>query len=332
MTNTAIISDPFGFNAKRVPTNGAARSWVVNGRGSASIELLNSDLVRLGLNDELRGHWVEIDDDDAGLWGGIITDAQANGDGTSEIAAEDYRALFNAIRTPTRARAMRGPAGTLALALVSESTRSIGTRVRARTADDLGTSFDLSLTGNDLRAELDSLADISGQEWWIKPDTLAMRWGRKGSDKTGRVQLIEGRHFTDWRLPETIEPIYNDIRAIPSNSRASLFDSIFVEDAESIAAVGVRQQTITIERGSYGIHIRATALAALAEAVASGRSIEGSVLNVDRCFASFAEGDTISILLASVSARVYVRVLARSLDERNVMQISGKVVSREVLA
>lgn len=331
MPNSILISDPFGFNARRVPVTGAARSWVLNGRGSASVEAISSDLVWAGLTGELRGHWIEIDDDDAGLWSGVISESQPNGDGTTELSAEDHRAQFNAIRTPTRSRPLRGPAGTLALTIISESTRTIGTRIRERSADDLGQSVSLNLDGGDLRGALDNLADISRQEWWIIPDTLAFRWGIKGSDLTGTVCLIEGRHLSDWRAPETIDPVYNDLRAVPSNNRAGRFDSVFVEDGASIAAVGIRQNQISIDSGSYGVHIKAAALGLLAEAVAAGRAIECSVVNVDRCFASFVEGDTITILLASPGVRATVRVLARSLDETGVMQISGIVLEREVL-
>jgi hypothetical protein len=196
MSQTVLISDPAGFNTQRVPVNGVSWSLSIGQSGSLSAEVRSSDLVAYGLNGELRGHWIVCQHDDAGPWGGVIGDVQPNGDGTTEIAAESWESLFNATRMPKRSRPYFGPAGSVALNIITDSTRRHGTPIVERTADDLGLPVSLDLDGGDLRAALDSMADETGQEWWVDPETMAFHWGIRGRDLTGTVQLIEGRHLT----------------------------------------------------------------------------------------------------------------------------------------
>jgi hypothetical protein len=333
MTPAVFISDPAGFNTQRVPVNGApARSWVVDGAGSLSAECVSPDLVRLGLNDELRGHRIVCLDDDAGTWSGVITDVQPNGDGTTEIAAEDNRFLFSGTRIPRKQRPLHGWPGSVALTLIAESTRRHGTVVQERYADDIGLPVTMNLDGSDLRDALDRMASESAREWWIDPDALILYWGVKGTDKTGTVQLIESRHITDWRAPTSIAPVINDLEGYPLNDRASIRQSVVVEDAASIAAVGRRQGSIGIAGGPYASHIRSAALGLVEQTAQLGHAIELSVVNVDGCFGRFREGDTICVLLPSVSHQLTVRIMARALDDSGVMSVSGIVTGRRVAA
>lgn len=333
MTPTVLISDPAGFNTQRVPINGVSWSTAIGQSGSLSAEVRSSDLVAYGLNGELRGHWIVCQHDDAGPWGGVIGDVQPNGDGTTEIAAESWESLFNATRMPKRSRPYFGPAGSVALNIITDSTRRHGTPIVERTADDLGLPVSLDLDGGDLRAALDSMADETGQEWWVDPETMAFHWGIRGRDLTGTVQLIEGRHLTaDWRVPTSLDPVVNDLEAFPLNDRYQQMQTVRVENVESIGAVGRRQGSAGIAGGSHAAHIRGRAFGMVNELAAQGVAIEMDVLNVDRCWAWFREGDLICVLLPSISVRLTVRVMARSLDDGVVMGVAGIVVVKEVLA
>ena len=330
--STVLISDPAGFNTQRVPVTGASRSWSVEGSGSLSAEIISSDLIGYGLNDEMRGHWITIADDDAGTWGGVITDVQPNGDGTTEVAAEDWGALLGARRLPNRSRGLYGPAGTVARQAITESTRRHGTPIKVRTADDLGLSVALDLDGSDLRDALDSIADESGQEWWIDDDTMAWYWGIKGCDLTGTVQLIEGYHIADWRAPTSLEPVINDLEAYPTSDRAAIRQTVRVEDGASIAAVGRRQGSQGIAAGTHGIHIRSRAIGLVGELAQLGQSLELDVLNTDRVWADYRHGDTVCVLLPSISVQCTARIMARSLDDTGVMAVSAQIVSRRVVS
>ena len=332
MTPTVLISDPAGFNTQRVPVTGVSCSWAVEGTGSLSAEVKSSDLVTYGLNDELRGHRIVIEDDDAGTWSGKISDVQPNGDGTTEIAAGDNKTHFEAIRLPKRSRALYGPAGTVALQAITESTRRHGTPIKVRTADDFGLSVALDLDGSDLRNALDSIANESGQEWWIDPDTFELRWGIKGYDLTNSVQLIEGKHIADWRAPTSLDPVINDLEAFPTSDYAAMRQTVRVENGASIAAVGLRQDSQGIAAGTHGIHIRSRAIGLVNELAQLGQSLEFDVLNVDRVWADYREGDTVCVLLPSISVQLTARIMARSLDESRVMSVSADVISRRLVA
>jgi hypothetical protein len=329
--STVLISDPRGFGTQRVPVTGVSRSWVVGGSGSLSAEVLSSDLVTAGLNDELRGHWIVVEDDDAGTWGGVIGDVQPNGDGTTEVAASSFESAFNAIRMPRRNRPLYGMPGTVALEAISASVRGLGNPVQARTADDFGLPVSFPFDGGDLRQALDSHASQTGQEWWIDPDTLAFHWGRKGTDLTGTVQVCEGRHIADWRLPTSLDPVINDLQAYPLNDRHQAMQTITVTNPASITAVGRRQGSAGIPGGSHAVHIRNRAIGTVNELAASGQAIEFGLLNVDSAFAAFREGDTICCLLPSISVQLAVRIVGRTLDDRRVMGCSGIVTERRAL-
>jgi hypothetical protein len=108
--------------------------------------------------------------------------------------------------------------------------------------------------------------------------------------------------------------------------------TVRVENVESIGAVGRRQGSAGIAGGSHAAHIRARAFGMVNELSAQGVAVEMDVLNVDRCWAWFRDGDLICVLLPSISVRLTVRVMARSLDDGVVMGVAGIVVGRQVLA
>jgi hypothetical protein len=330
--STVLISDPRGFNTQRVPITGVSRSWIVGGSGSLSAEVLSSDLVTAGLNDELRGHWIVIEDDDAGTWGGIVSDVQPNGDGTTEVAASSFEAALDAIRMPRKNRPLYGMPGTVALEAISASVRGLGNPIQVRTADDFGLPVSFAFTGGDLRQALDSMADEAGQEWWVDPDTLTFHWGRKGTDLTGTIQVSEGRHVADWRLPTSLDPVINDLQAYPLNERYQAMQTITVTNPASITAVGRRQGSAGIPGGSHAIHIRNRAIGTVNELAALGQAIEFDLLNVDGAFRWFREGDTICVLLPSISVQLAVRVMGRTLDDTRVMGCSGIVTDRRAVA
>lgn len=326
-----LIADHGGFNEQRVPITGVSRSWAVGTAGTLSAELRSSDLVTYGLNGELRGHWITVHDTDAGTWSGVITDVQPNGDGTTEIAAEDFGALFAKRSLPRRKRGLWGPAGSVALQAITEASREFSILITDRSADDIGLAVSFDLDGGDLRDALDSMASETGQDWWVDHDTRAFRWGVKGSDLTGTSQLIASRHIIEWRLPQTLDPVINDLTAYPVNDRYQMRQSVRVEQPESIAAVGRRQGSAGIASGSHAIHIRSRAVGMVEELASQGIAIEFDLVNEDRCFAWFREGDTICVLLPSVSLQLAVRVTARALDDRQVMSVSADVVTMRAL-
>jgi hypothetical protein len=332
MSSTVIISDPFGGNSVRVPVNDVSRSWSVESSGSLSCQVMSDDLIAAGLNSQPIGYWIEIDHDDAGYWGGEISDVQPSGDGTTEIAAEDWTALFAGRQVPNSGVDVTGPAGSIAWRLLTESTRIYGTPITTWHIDDLSNPLTVSLNGGDLRGALNTLARESGQDWWIDSETLELYWGYRGTDLTGSIQLCEPRHILDWRAPRSLPPIVNVLEAFPLDATDQRMQTIVVQDATSIGAVGVRQGSAGFSGGLYGADIRPAAEGLVSQLSKLGHSIELEISNIDRCWSWFREGDTICALLPTDSTRATMRIMARAISDRqDVMSVSGVVTDWQVL-
>ena len=326
MSDWITITDIGGGNPRRILANGGSYGWSVTSASSASVEVLARDLVALGLT-RPKGKWFFWSDQDAGPFNGVITDAQANGDDTVEIAVADWRALFNARRLPRSAVSSFGYPGALALVAISNCQHDDFLWIEEQEADEGGEPVELGWDGGDLRAALDSLASQSGQEYAIDPVTRDFEWRfRLGQDLTGKVGLALGRHITTYTLPDSIDPLVNDLLAVPSNDLYSLTQALAVFDDDSIAMYGRRQGSKDYLIGVTESALRPVATADLARLVKLGASLEMSVLNVDYCWSWFREGDSISVLLPNINARLSVRVMARALETSSQeMRVSATV-------
>jgi hypothetical protein len=333
MPDTVTISNPFGRQSVRVPVNGVSRSWAVDRAGTLSGEVTNETLHRFSLNGPLIGSWIEVDHDDAGYWGGEISDVQPNGDGTTEIAAEDWGALFAARLLPDTGVEISGSAGVLARRIITEATSQATTAIKTFIIDDQGPQCAVRMDGSDLRGALDSLAMASGQSWWIDPESRVFYWGYRGRDRSGAVQLCAPRHIVGYRPRRSIAPMVNSLSAYPLNALNPQLQTIVVEDPASIAAVGLRQKKVAIGSGITATAIRPAAQSTVAALAQLGQSISMDVANLDQCWTWFTEGDTICCLFPDDSARAVVRVLARVVDNgTSVMNVAGVVTEWTVLS
>jgi len=330
MASTILISDPGGRNEQRLPTNGTTRSWAVEQPGTLSAELLTSTLVRAGLTAP-KGMWVRVEANDVGTWAGEVQEAQPNGDGTTELTATDWRVLFAARRLSRLRRPLFGSPGTLALAALADAEKHGPVWVRDRTADETGLPVELRLDGQSLGEALNALQSGSGEEWRIDPDTMAFTWGRTGVDRAGSRQLVAPRHIIAYRLPDSVAPVVNDLLVFPLRDRDDVRRAVQVEAADSIAAVGRRQADAALGNPGSVIAMRPAAQALVEQLAQRGQTIEMRLVNVDRCFGWFREGDTIECLLPRNNQQVTVRVMARSISEPElVMDVSGIVLDRRI--
>lgn len=326
MNDWITITDIGGGNPRRILSNGGAFGWSVTSASTASVEVLTKDLLNAGLS-RPKGKWLFWSDQDAGPFNGVITDWQPNGDDTAELAIEDWRRLFNKRRLPRSGASAFGYPGTLALRAISNCQHDDFLWIENQTADEGGEATELGWDGGELRQALDSLASTSGQEYWVDPLTRDFSWQfRKGRDLTGSVGLSLGRHITTYTLPDSIEPLVNDLLAVPSNELYAQTQALAVFDDDSIALYGRQQGSKDYLIGVTESALRPAATADLARLVKLGASIEMSVLNVDYCWSWYREGDSLSVLLPNINARLAVRVMARSLDTaQQEMRVSATV-------
>ena len=331
MTTTAIISDPGGYNAVRIKTNGADRSGAVDASGTLSAEVMTRDLVQFGLM-RPKSKWIWIEANDVRLWGGVITDSYATNTGTTEIAATDFgTTLFDARLLPID-DTLFGPAGALALQAITRCERSEHLFIQDRTAEEYGESVQLSLSGQQLLDGLRSLQSDSGQEWAVDPDTLAFSWGRVGQDKRGTIQLVHPRHIVEYRLPDSLMPVVNQLRASIPNGDTKAQRMIVAESVDSVTAWGVRQGAYDFDEASSIAAFKPAAQAIVNDLAGQGVSLECRVVNKDRCWGWYREGDDICVLLPDISSQLDVRIMAWSLsDDDQVMSLSAVVTDWTVV-
>jgi hypothetical protein len=327
MRDWITITDIGGGNPVRLQSSGVSAGWSVASGSTASVEVLADDLIRAGLGVRPKGKWFFWEDQDAGAMNGTVTDSQPNGDDTVEIAAGDWRTLFDARRLPRSKVSSFGYAGALALIAISNCQHDDYLWVENMTADEGGEPVELSWDGGDLSSALDQLASSTGQEYWIDPDTRDFFWQfRRGQDLTTRVELAYNRHIVAYTLPDSIAPIRNDLLAVPSNELYAVTQALAVFDDDSIERYGRRQGSKDYLTGVTESALRPVAMADVARMSQLGASIEATVVNSEYCWSKFREGDSISMLLPNISSRLSVRVMARALDtSTQLMRISGTV-------
>jgi hypothetical protein len=311
----AVIYDPGLYNPRRIQTSGVSCSWAVDGNGSLSAEVKTRDLHRFGLV-RPKGKWITVEHPTAGVWGGKIGPTRTSGDGTTEIAADDWRSLFDRRTLPQRSSSTFAPAGALAEMAIAAAERDDHLWIVDRRFDVVGEPIELPWKRQELRRQLDSLASKSGQEWWIDPETRELSWEvRHGRDLTGSVQLVEGRHVdSDWRIPDDIADVVNELTGIPSNEAYAVTQALVVQDLASQFAVGLRQDSAVFTEGVTKATLSQAATLELRRRIDLGVSLELTVFDTDRCWSWFREGDSVAVLLPSASSQVLARVMRRAVD------------------
>jgi hypothetical protein len=331
MATTVIISDEGGRNPRRIKTNGCDRSWSIESSGTLSCEVLTADLVKHGLM-RPKSKWVFVEDNDAGSWAGVISDSNAKADGTTEIAAIDWKgSLFDKRSLPKQSRPHYGPAGALALMAIRASEQELHLWAEDRTAEETGDPVQLQFDGQDLLDGLESLRSASGQEYDIDPDTMAFHWGPMGRDKTNTVQLVAPRHIVDFTVPDSLDPVVNWLKATASGNSAIRAQSITAVNLESMADVGIRMGRETLDGALAASALKRVAQSRVDQLAAQGATLECRIVNRDaddRCFGWFRHGDTICALIPQISSQLDIRIMARSLsDDDQVMSVSAIITN-----
>lgn len=304
--------------------------WEVGNTGTASCDIATDDLMSyLGLGvslKKLRGKWFAADDQDAGRWGGIITDVQPRPrDGLTSISARSWSENLAARRTPKMTRTFTAPAGALVLRILIDAALKDDTLwLTDRQADETGASIALQLRGEKILDLIRRLATRSGQEWWIDQDR-GFHWRvRVGVDRSRSRQLVENVHFIDFAPVYSLEPIRNDLFVTPADARYERARGFVAEDADSIAEHGRRQDRIAFAGSVTRSTLLPIAKAELRRLTKKGEVYSFTVLDVDHCWSWFVEGDTVRVVVPSLNLAADIRIMARSLDrDSRTMRVVG---------
>jgi hypothetical protein len=329
---TVAITNPGDDTPTVIDVGGVSASWQVSGQTSFSCEAETDTLMHTFQTIDLRGKWLRWDHGTLGTWAGQITDVESDyQNGTTEIAATDFSSLLEARRiAKVYDTGEAAPAGALAKRVVIDAAREAGgyTWIQNVFADQTGDPLKIQLRGGKVSEALDTISNRSMDEWWVDWQRQLWWQHRRGTNKTGSVQLVEGRHIVDHRYSLALGPIVNDLLAVPADEPYSTSNSFTVDDDASILKVGRRQDQRTYGSVVTESTIRPLALKDLNKLKSLGDTIQFDLVNIDGCFGTFGDGDSISLLLPSVGRIMQVRIMARSYDtDQAVLTVSGDVES-----
>jgi hypothetical protein len=193
-------------------------------------------------------------------------------------------------------------------------------------AEEMGPPITLTIRGGQVDEALDTVSNQSGHEWWVDADRILWWSLHRGRDLTGSVQLHEGRHITAARYSLALDPVINDLLAVPADQQYTESEQFVIDDDSSIRRFGRRQDQIVYAGYVTESTLRPLASADLKRLTKLGDSVRFGVANVDGCWGWFREGDSILVLLPSINRHLKVRVMVRSYDsDGGLLDVSGDV-------
>jgi hypothetical protein len=321
------ISRVGGGDPRLIRSTGLSVSWPVIEQGQLSAEVATKDLMQIFGVFDLRGRWIRWEHPTLGVWAGIIVDVEHDdGTQTTELAAKDFSALLSAMALVKIYTVTASPAAGLAKRVVRDANREGSGYgwITAFYGEEMGPPVTLTLRGGKVEAALRTIANQSGDEWWVDDQRILRWWQKRGRDLTGRVQLVTGRHVIGMRYTLDLEPVVNDLLAVPADEQYALSQAFRVDNDASIRAIGRRQDQINYTGFVTESTLRPLAEKDLKRLLNMGKTIQFDVVNVDGCYAWFREGDTVALLAPAVNVRLAARVMVRTFDsDRGVLTVSA---------
>jgi hypothetical protein len=324
------VSGPGGYDPRRVRCAAVSAGWAVSAAGLLTARLPARTAIRdeFGGAGSWRGRWVAYDAGSAGTWGGVIG-REEWGDGEVTLTADGWGSLLRGRRLPRQITSAHAPAGAHVRRMLGMLDTDDATWLTLVAADEHGDPVAYEGHGDDAHDDvLIRLANASGEEWHVDADRN-LRWlVRVGQDKTGAVLLAEGRHvLAGTRLPVDVYATVNDWLAVGGgrDDGPAAF-ARQAEDAASIAALGRRLQgTLTVRGAGSRATLDPILRRALARSAGAAMPLTLRLVDADRCFSWFREGDSVGVQLASAGVIVAYRVMTRTIEEDGTMECVGDV-------
>jgi len=344
-TDTVIVSDRGGTNPRRLPIFGLAASWELSNLCSLSCFANSEDLRATGLGGDLKGKWLTYESPFGSTcrWGGVITSRPVT-DGVAEIAALGWAVLLRGRAVWQRARPTMAPPGALARKALQEASREEPHFLTMGQIDESGSPVLVTWGGEDIVQDVLPSLTADGQSDWLVTFERQFRFGRLGTDRSASVRLCEGRHILTYRAPDDLFILANRLVGVGA-SREGLesmrrgkrkrrkrrtirdsdeFISAAVEDITSIRKYGPMERVISYSDTRDVGTIQSRLRRELERSANPTIPLEVSLINEDRIFASFSEGDTVTVELGGAGLRGTLRVRVRALDVGNAtMRVAG---------
>ena len=336
----AVIALAGWGDQRLIPITPPTMSWRTDGPGSfqATIDsrtLHKHGLAVIGATNPLKGRWLWWEHPTAGAWGGVIT-ATDVGKWQTQITAEQFAVLLRKRRTNSNYGAMSMSPGSLALMFMTSAERNGDTlMLTSWTAEECGTALNMQPRGGDLCDDILSQLASYGYQWRIKATTMTERAfefrTRLGTDKRGSVMLSDGRHLVDVSSAGDLWTVANSILGVAGDSDFTSATGYQLDDDRSIRTLRRRfEATIPYT----GVVTRSTIVPLVKQdlkALAYPKEVyTADIVDEDSIWATYREGDIVSIASASLNYQGPMDVDIRSLDMRQqVMTIAGKLRYRE---
>lgn len=310
----ATIAEAGWDTPERLPVNGVACSWRVTGRGEASFEFDTRTLRRAGLLD-CEGYWIRFEHGDLGTWAGVIQVSHDDvGSATTEVAAQTFEALLDKKRTAKTYHVADGDAGGIARKVILDAGRAGSLFIEGYRVGITG------LVDIDLRSEqvidcADQLAALVDAEWRVTADRIFEFADRLGEDVSASAVVMEKRDIVaPGEVIRDVRPRVNNLAGMSAVSEYTRRTAVVVQDDASVEEIGQREDTIQFPYLVKESALRLATKKELARLMRLGRPATFDVLNTNRLWAAFREGDTVRLLVPSSGVDCYFRVAVRSWD------------------
>ncbi len=347
MDTTAIpdarvrITKRGGANPIDLSVSGLICSWEVNRAGQLSCFATAEQLSDAGLgNTRIVGRWIDYEHPTAGRWAGVIVLSNPT-DGIYEIAGQSFHVLTQKRLvdiSKKKDEPFIGTPGAILRMAFQQINNSSPLFITLGTVEDTNDQIEVTWTGADFYGEvIPQLTDDVKQEWTVTNDRVLHYRKRIGEDKTATVRLVEGRSLVvGTSYPEDIFTTVNSIRAIgfgrikkktkKGKTLSAEFDigPITVRNNTSVDLLGELQELRDYGYVGTKEELERRAAADVADSDYPFAAPTLQVADVDGAFASFREGDSVTVELGLSGIRAEVRVMIRSLDvSTGVMTVSG---------
>jgi hypothetical protein len=314
-------TSPVTVKAARV-----SASSVISDSGSLSATIPRSEAEKI--TEPVAGKWVSWP---AWDWGGRIEDYRWDAE-SLEIGCKGFGDLLNDRIVPRSYQTITVPPGAHLRRLiqsVEEADGLIGL---------LGFAIDEDGAPIVITARLESLGlDVlpglldQGHEWVMSANRVLTFRRHIGVDRTASVILDsspDGHIVGNPSVSGTIRTLANDVIGVGGAQRGWSGMQVRETNVSSVSVYGLRQ-FVTVFKRLITRHarrnVRPLARAALAQTSKLTEVPKVAIRDKSEVFAKFGTGDTVRIRLGALNRDVSFRVMARSLGDDGVMNLTGYV-------
>lgn len=309
-------------------------SWNVAEAGTLSALVLMDEFKRIPY-EEILDKWVAWEST-AGLWGGTVDTLSYHlASRYVEISCRSFHDLLSARRTGIVDLPGRTPGGIVSRA-IGETRMSDPPLINTYDIEEIGAPISHQLRDDDLAQVISTIAQSSGAEWRVQlePDyTLTFEFRKKlGRNRMGEVHLHEGVHFFDGDITETVNGMFNDIKAMATDDDYANSSANVVTAGRSIKKYRRRQTTRRYEGLVKESILTPRARADMEKEAYPITTARLTLHNVDEIFERFQEGDLITVVSETANRILYLRVMSRTLTSEGFLDIAGEALSPGELA